>query len=201
METEVWKDISGYEGRYQASNLGRIKSLNFRRSGVEKVMVGGYDEWGYKMIILYNGSGKGGRIHRGAHRIIAQTFIPNPENKPQVNHINGIKTDNRVENLEWATASENVKHNYSALNQIAPRGKNHTSSKTIYQYTLTGDFVGEFSSYRYVTEKFGFAPSPISGVCNGRFNSAFGYVWSHVKKDVKDFEGVRFGHRNKAIKS
>jgi hypothetical protein len=114
---EIWKDINGYQGVYQVSNLGRVRSLDrqivyLRRGKLitskhrGRIMKGSYTE-GYLRIQL----GKYG-LRDFIHRLVAQAFIPNPENKPEVNHINLIRDDNRVENLEWVTASENVIHGH-----------------------------------------------------------------------------------------
>lgn len=107
MEKEIWKDIPGHEGLYQASNLGEIKSLSRKGSPREFILKQGNKE-GYRSVVLT----KGHQLDKtfAVHRLVSITFIPNPKNKETVNHINGIKSDNRVENLEWNTRSENILH-------------------------------------------------------------------------------------------
>lgn len=108
---EIWKDIVGYEGLYQISNLGRIKRLKklivLQNGGKyyleEKILKPGKNSRGYNLVVI---KGKALRIHR----LVAETFIPNPENKQQVNHKDGNKNNNRAENLEWCTCKENVNH-------------------------------------------------------------------------------------------
>ena len=124
---EIWKDIEGYKGIYQISNEGNVKSLNrIARSGKkvkEKILKKAQDKDGYILFTLCkNGTQKTVK----AHRLVATAFIPNINNKPCVNHLNGIKNDNTVTNLEWVTVSENTQHSYN--NKLQGKGSKHGRS-------------------------------------------------------------------------
>jgi hypothetical protein len=139
---EIWLPILGYEGLYEISSLGRVKSLariyistkGHKQSLKEKILNSGDDSYGYRSVSLSkNNSQKTQKIHR----LVAQTFIPNLNNYPQVNHINGIKIDNRVENLEWCNNSHNQIHAYKTglnkgpnINGNSEGEKNHQSKLT-----------------------------------------------------------------------
>lgn len=103
----IWKDIEGFEGLYQVSNIGKIKSLY-----TNKETFGSPHSHGYKIVSLTKNKKHSKRY---IHRLVADAFIPNPDNKPQVNHIDGDKTNNCVKNLEWSNNSENNKHSYRIL--------------------------------------------------------------------------------------
>ena len=119
---EIWKDIKGYEGLYQVSNLGRVRSLDryvrHKKIGSIRLLKGKImsptvsSSTGYLVTTLYN-KGKGKQVT--IHRLVAEAFIPNPIEKTEINHINGIRDDDRVENLEWVNRSENQLHAYKFL--------------------------------------------------------------------------------------
>lgn len=156
---EQWRVIEGFE-KYQISSIGRVKSFQL---GKEQILKPVLVHNGYLHIALSNGIEK---KQVCVHRLVAQAFIPNPDNKPQVNHINGDKTDNRVENLEWVTASENRKHAYSTGLQKCGEG--------IYNAKLTNEQVlyirnnPDNLNVKRLAEKFGVGNYIISMVQLGK---------------------------------
>lgn len=105
--TEVWENITGYEGLYQVSNLGRVKSLNYKGKGVIKILKGYIKRDGYETVTLMK---DGIRKYLRVHRLVAQAFLPNPDNLPQINHKDENPLNNIVDNLEWCTPSYNTKY-------------------------------------------------------------------------------------------
>lgn len=130
---EKWKAIEGYEGRYEISNLGKVKSLPKRKGKGRgyirptQMMTLAKDKNGYYVIGLRKYRQK--KCLLKVHRLVAKAFIPNPENKPQINHKNGVKDDNKVGNLEWVTSGENCRHAYKTGLQQKRKGEQSGFSK------------------------------------------------------------------------
>lgn len=173
--TEEWKDIKDYEGLYQVSNWGRVRSLNYNHTGKIKIRTNVKASGGYLKIGLNkNGLYKNYSIHR----LVAETFIPNPLNLPQVNHKNENKQDNRVENLEWISASGNT--NYGTRNEkVSKANTNGKCSKTVLQLSLSGDFIREWPSAMEIQRQLGFWQSPISACCRGEKPHYKGFLWKY----------------------
>ena len=135
---EVWRDIEGFEGKYQVSNMGRVKSLtrkvwNYTKPG--RILKPGMKENGYLHVSLRNGDKS--EKHAHVHRLVANAFIPNPNNLPEVNHKNLNKEDNRVENLEWCTSRYNKAHfRNSPYAKNADKRKARTLANKSIQYIL-----------------------------------------------------------------
>jgi hypothetical protein len=118
MKTEIWKDVLGYEGLYQVSNLGQVKSLNYNRTGIERILKARLSKDGYYEVMLCkNGKGKSFRVHR----LVVMSFIGEIPKGSVVNHLNEIRTDNRLENLEICTNKENINYGTSIARRSAAR--------------------------------------------------------------------------------
>lgn len=174
---EIWKDIKGYEGLYQVSNLGRVKSLGNGKSNNSKVKIlkPCKNKDGYFLITLSkNNKKKSYRINR----LVASAFIPNPNNLTQVNHKDEDKTNNRVDNLEWCDSKYNT--NYGT--------RNKRISKPIIQFTKNGEFVRKWDSATQVEKELSIKQQNISKCCGEKIKSAYNYKWGYAD----DYERIPF---------
>lgn len=172
---EVWKPINGFESSHEVSNLGRVRSLDrvdsTGRHVNGKVLSNIIQTSGYEAIVIAN-CGKSKRSL--VHRLVAEAFVPNPENKPQVNHKNGNKTDNRSKNLEWVTRSENMTHSYAFLGRVSPMRGNHRPAT--WTRKLTDEQVNQIkddcSPASTLAKKYGVSKTTIYNVRKGKYYCA-----------------------------
>ena len=167
---EIWKDKKDYEGHYQVSNFGRVKSIKFGKEIILKQHInkGGY----YYVCLLKNGKHKNYYVHR----LVAEAFIDNPDNLPQVNHKDENKTNNSVDNLERCTNEYN--HNYGTINERISQSQ----SKPVLQYDLNGNLIKEWKSINECGRN-GFNQGDICKCCNGKRKTAKGFIWVYKNEE------------------
>lgn len=160
-DEEIWKEIEGFEGLYAVSNKGRIRNI---RTG--RILKYGIDGMGYPFVLLCKANSKPKNIK--VHKLVAQAFIPNPKNLPQVDHIDENKKNNDVSNLRWVTASQNQRHSA------------HQKSCKIKQLTLDGELVKTWGSSKQIERETGYRQGNIIQCCKSKIRSAYGYRWEYA---------------------
>ena len=177
MKKEIWKDIPGYEGLYQVSSLGRVKSLVRKGKKQEIILRQSENGWGYLQVRLTKNSiSKTYKVHR----LVAQAFIPNPQNYRCIDHINTIRTDNRVENLRW------VSHKENSANPIT---KERVTSavikrvgKIVMQYDIQGNLIKTWDTPAQAAKTLGICDGPIRKCCLGKESTYKGFIWKYKEK-------------------
>lgn len=167
---EYWLPIKGYEGLYEVSNWGRVRSLNYNHTGKLKILKTSPNNKGYLGLSLC----KNGKIkHHNIHRLVAEALLSNPNHYPCINHKDCDPSNNCVWNLEWCS--------YAYNNVYEERAKRSGAKqrKPVLQYTKDGQFVNYFNSARIAQEKIGISFKNINAVCLGKIHSAGGFIWKY----------------------
>lgn len=168
---EEWKPVKGYEGKYEISNTGQTMSLNYQHTNNAKILKPVMRRHGYFSVMLYS---NGAYKHKLAHRLVAETFVVNVFGKKEVNHKNGIKTDNHYENLEWVTPKENIRHSHN-MGLQNHRGESNGGAK------LTEDKVREIRklysdsgmNFIEISKIFNISKNNIGDICRRN-------TWKHI---------------------
>jgi len=192
LEGEEWRDVVGYEGLYMVSNLGRLKSMP-KKKGYAKItseflLKISIDKGGYEAIGLLS---DGKPYRTGVHRIVAIAFIENPDMKPQVDHVNTVRTENMVSNLRWVTYKENNNNPLTILHASESKigekcylfgksGALHNKSKGVAMFNLGGDYIREFGSTREAEHVTGILHQSIAKCCRGILRKSSGYIWRYI---------------------
>ena len=185
---EIFKDIPGYEGLYQASNLGRIKSLSiFYHSGFEnraikerpeRIVSSSYNWGGYERVCLANGKKRKSFL---VHRLVAITFLKKPVGLDFINHKNGNKKDNRLENLEWCNRSQNIRHAIEIGLKPTAKGADSKLAKKVYQVDENGNIIKEFPSCKTAYKTIGICSASLLRVLNGEWEQVKGLHFKYAK--------------------
>lgn len=192
---EIWKDIKGYEGLYQVSNFGRIKgmekickscygSTSIKKERILKNRINNKN--GYYRVTLYKEDGKKDFY---VHRLVAETFIPNIDNKPAINHKDGDKGNNNVDNLEWVTYKENTNHAWKTKLIVMTEKHKNTNiengmklAKKVIQYDRQMRKLAEYNSLSEAGRINQIKESGISRCCRGLIKQAGGYIWRYKEE-------------------
>ena len=191
LPNEEWRDVVGWEGLYQVSNLGRVKSLSKRivyKDGrvyvhPPRVMKNQKISTGYRSVMFYGANGK---KQYYVHRLVAETFILNPNNLGDVNHKDGCKTNNILINLEWCSRSDNIKHAYKNGLSLAHMDEAiKECSRPVIQYAPSGEIIAEYSSANKAAKASGYNQGQISKYCrveNKKHSTYKGYIWKYKEE-------------------
>lgn len=187
------KFIPGYEGRYSITESGEVYSHDFQNSGKLKKKTSRVIYTGYVYVDL---SSKCGQKSQRLHRLVALTYIPNPLNKPHVNHKDGNKQNNHVSNLEWVTRSENMRHAFDVLKMkpgwLGKKGKHHCQSKQIHKICAeSGQIIHAYNSVREAAKAIGRSPSYIGERARGEQKQSGKYIWQYKAKDREPEQMIR----------
>lgn len=175
MSELIFRPLVGYETSHIISNKGEIISLNYNRTGKPKVIKQNKDKLGYMIVSLYDWNSKRVRTHK-VHRLVALTFLPNPNNLKCVNHKDEDKTNNSVDNLEWCTHSYNATYGTRIERIVKTRLNRHAKPVRCVETGII------YPSVSFIQRTFGYNQANIASVCKGKLKTAYGYHWEYINQ-------------------
>lgn len=170
---EIWRPVVGYEGLYEVSNCGNVRSLNYHREKRVELLKPVEVKRYLRVDLRKNNETN----HHLVHRLVGEAFIPNPNNLPQINHKDENTKNNCVWNLEWCDMPYNINYG-TGIKRRSEKRKNGSNSKEVYQYTLDGILVHIYPSLMECVRN-GFNRGHLSSCCSGKRETHKGYRWSH----------------------
>lgn len=186
LKNEEFRDIKGYEGLYQVSNYGRVKRILFINNHIKKTKekmlscLKCSNNKNYYIAFVLSKNGKEKRYY--AHRLVAQAFIPNLNNSPQINHKDGNKQNNRVDNLEWCDGFYNQQHAIKTGLRKIKTGKDCKNIKPILQYDKNKNFIAKWEYIKQASDILNIPAPNICDCCKGKIKSAGGYIWKYEEE-------------------
>lgn len=168
---EIWKDVKGFEGKYKISNLGRVMSLNYKNTGKTGFIKPVKNKDGYLIVKIFSDK----RYTKSIHRLVGEAFIEKP--KLEINHLNGNKEDNSIDNLEWCTHAENERYSWKTLGKKRNGENKREYRKAIIQYDLNNNYIKKWTCMSEAARTLGIRISKISDCCRGTRNKTGGYKW------------------------
>ena len=176
-----WKEVIGSAGRYKVSNYGDVMCVKPQHKKEPFLMKPCFNRDGYsRLCLVINGKPKNVYIHQ----LVARMFIPNPMLYREINHKDGNKQNNCVENLEWCTRSDNMIHAFAMGLKYNKLGAESPLAKKCYQYDMKGNFIREWGSITDVAIRFNDVTGNVSAACSGKYKTFHGFIWSYKKEKI-----------------